>query len=146
MSRLSDLIRQAKAADSQLGADLEREFRALGKRRTFGLVFERHQPEAVELAGQPVRKGDKVRVLPSRGVTSRGDQRLWSVTGFAGKGSNRAAHLVEVCQDEPRDTTTALVADLVIVAEFRDDIYQMDGAQELALQTGLNQEPAVANN
>ncbi|QHN16552.1 site-specific DNA-methyltransferase [Gordonia amarae] len=123
MSRLSDLIRQAKAADSQLGADLEREFRALGKRRTFGLVFERHQPEAVELAGQPVRKGDKVRVLPSRGVTSRGDQRLWSVTGFAGKGSDRVAHLVEVGQDEPRDTTTALVADLVIVAEFRDDIY-----------------------
>ena len=58
MSRLSDLIRQAKAADSQLGADLEREFRALTKRRSFGLVFERHQPEAVELAGRPVRKGD----------------------------------------------------------------------------------------
>lgn len=32
------------------------------------------------------------------------------------------------------------------VVQFRDDIYQMDGAQELALQTGLNQEPAVANN
>ncbi|MBL0371313.1 L,D-transpeptidase family protein [Rhizobium sp. KVB221] len=31
------------------------------------------------------------------------------------------------------------------VVQFRDDIYQMDGAQELALQTGLNQEPAVAN-
>jgi murein L,D-transpeptidase YcbB/YkuD len=32
------------------------------------------------------------------------------------------------------------------IVQFRDDIYQMDGAQELALQTGLNQEPAVANN
>jgi murein L,D-transpeptidase YcbB/YkuD len=32
------------------------------------------------------------------------------------------------------------------VVQFRDDIYQMDGAQELALQTGLNQEPAVAAN
>jgi murein L,D-transpeptidase YcbB/YkuD len=31
------------------------------------------------------------------------------------------------------------------VVQFRDDIYQMDGAQELALQTGLNQEPVVAN-
>jgi murein L,D-transpeptidase YcbB/YkuD len=29
--------------------------------------------------------------------------------------------------------------------QFRDDIYQLDGAQELALQTGLNQEPVVAN-
>jgi murein L,D-transpeptidase YcbB/YkuD len=32
------------------------------------------------------------------------------------------------------------------VVQFRDDIYQMDGAQELALQTGLNQEPVVADN
>ena len=32
------------------------------------------------------------------------------------------------------------------IVQFRDDIYQMDGARELALQTGLNQEPAVANN
>jgi murein L,D-transpeptidase YcbB/YkuD len=31
------------------------------------------------------------------------------------------------------------------VVQFRDDIYQMDGAQELALQSGLNQEPVVAN-
>jgi murein L,D-transpeptidase YcbB/YkuD len=31
------------------------------------------------------------------------------------------------------------------VVQFRDDIYQMDGAQELALQTGLNQEPVAAN-
>ena len=32
------------------------------------------------------------------------------------------------------------------IVQFRDDIYQMDGAQELALQTGLNQEPAVVAN
>lgn len=32
------------------------------------------------------------------------------------------------------------------IVQFRDDIYQMDGAQELALQTGLNQEAPVANN
>ena len=28
------------------------------------------------------------------------------------------------------------------IVQFRDDIYQMDGQQQLALQTGLNQEPA----
>lgn len=32
------------------------------------------------------------------------------------------------------------------VVQFRDDIYQLDGAQELALQTGLNQEPVAAEN
>lgn len=123
MSRLSDLIRQAKAADSQLGADLEREFRALTKRRSFGLVFEQHQPEAVELAGRPVRKGDKVHILPPRGSRSRGDQRLWTVTGFEGRGENRAAKLVEAGQVEEPESMVALVADLVVVAEFRDHIY-----------------------
>ena len=67
MSRLTELLRQAHKADPQLGADLEAEIAALTKRRTFGLVFEQHQPEAVELPGRAVRRGDKVRVLPSRG-------------------------------------------------------------------------------
>lgn len=45
MSRLTDLIAQAKAGDPQMGA------------------------EAVELPQRPVRKGDKVRVLPERAST-----------------------------------------------------------------------------
>ena len=79
LSRLTDLIARAKAKDPQLGADLEREFKALSSRRAFGLNFERHRPEAVELPHRPTRKGDKVRVLPERGSMERGDQRLWSV-------------------------------------------------------------------
>ena len=79
MSRLTDLIAQAKANDPPLGADLEREFKALSSRLPFGLNFERHRPEAVELPQRSVRRGDKVRVLPPRGSMSRGDQRLWLV-------------------------------------------------------------------
>ncbi|MGO2780299.1 hypothetical protein ACTXJG_13770 [Glutamicibacter arilaitensis] len=67
MSRLTELLRQVRKADAQLGTDLEAEVAALTKRRTFGLVFEQHQPEAVELPGRVVRRGDKVRVLPPRG-------------------------------------------------------------------------------
>jgi adenine-specific DNA-methyltransferase len=63
MSRLTELIAQARNKDAQLGADLEREFRVLSSRLPFGLNFERHRPEAVELRQRPVRKGDKVRVL-----------------------------------------------------------------------------------
>ena len=48
MSRLSDLIAQAKAKDPQMGADLEREYQVLSSRLSFGLNFERHRPEAVE--------------------------------------------------------------------------------------------------
>ena len=79
VSRLTDLIANAKAKDPQMGADLEREFRALSSRLSFGLNFERHSPEAVELPNRPVRRGDKVRVLPLRGSTAKGDQRLWLV-------------------------------------------------------------------
>jgi len=42
VSRLTELIGQAKTKDRQLGEDLEREFRALSSRRAFGLNFERH--------------------------------------------------------------------------------------------------------
>lgn len=89
MSRLTDLIAKAKAEDPRLGSDLEREFRALSSRLSFGLNFERHRPEAVELPQRPVRRGDKVRVLPPRGSTARGDQRLWLVTKIVRDGNKK---------------------------------------------------------
>jgi adenine-specific DNA-methyltransferase len=122
MSTLTDLIRRAKLKDPQLGADLEREFKIVSSRRAFGLNFERHRPEAVELPQRPVRKGDKVRVLPERGSTKRGDQRLWRVTGFAGSGDNRMAKL-SLVNGEPPESQEVGVADCVVVAEFRDTIY-----------------------
>jgi hypothetical protein len=60
---ITDLFAKAKAKDLALGQELEREFKVLSSRRSFGLNFERHHPESVELPGRPVRKGDKVRVL-----------------------------------------------------------------------------------
>ncbi len=67
MSRLTELIAQAKKKDAQLGDDLAKELKILSSRLAFGLNFERHTPETVELPGRPVRKGDKVRFLPDRG-------------------------------------------------------------------------------
>lgn len=93
MSRLTDLIAQAKAKDPQVGADLEREFKALSSRLPFGLNFELHRPEAVELPLRPIRKGDKVSVLPERGSTVKGDQRLWRVVRIATAGKRRVADL-----------------------------------------------------
>lgn len=122
MSRLTDLIARAKARDSALGEELEREFRALASRRAFGLNFERHRPESVELPGRPVRRGDKVRILPPRGTTLRGDHRLWRVARLAGRGTAKTAHLALIDADTP-ETAEVAVADLVVVAEFRDYIY-----------------------
>lgn len=122
MSRLTDLIARAKARDNALGEELEREFKALASRRAFGLNFERHRPESVELPGRPVRRGDKVRVLPPRGTTQRGDQRLWRVTRIEGDGEARMAQITLIDPATP-ETADVAVADLVVVAEFRDFIY-----------------------
>ena len=121
MSRLTDLIAEAKAKDPQMGADLEREFKALSSRLPFGLNFERHRPEAVELPQRPVRKGDKVRVLPARGSAKKGDPRLWVVRQIVKEGERKLAELQSL-DAEPRQSKAPL-DDIVVVAEFRDTIY-----------------------
>lgn len=120
MSRLTDLIAKAKAKDSALGAELDREFKILSSRLPFGLNFERHSPEAVELPLRPKRKGDKVRVLPERGTTRKGDQRLWQVKAIH-KGEKTAD--LELLGAAEVETQTVALDDLVVVAEFRDTIY-----------------------
>jgi adenine-specific DNA-methyltransferase len=120
VSRLTDLIAQAKKKDPQLGADLDREFKVLSSRLPFGLNFERHRPEAVELPQRPIRKGDKVRVLPPRGEIRRGDQRLWQV-----KTIHKATKIaeLELLGAEQLETPSVSLDDLVVVAEFRDVIH-----------------------
>tara|TARA_E500000318_G_C3569124_1_gene217039 strand:+ start:362 stop:2491 length:2130 start_codon:yes stop_codon:yes gene_type:complete len=122
MSRLTDLIAQAKAKDAELGKELEREFKTLADRRSFGLNFERHRPESVELPGSPVRKGDKVRVLAPRWETKNRDEQLWKVRSLSGKGSERKA-LIEFVEGDVRKTQEIAVTDLTVVAEFRNYIY-----------------------
>ena len=80
MSRLKDLLRELRTKEPALARDLEREVAALADRRAFGLNFERHVPEAVELPGRKVRKADKVRILPiRRQMPRKADEKLWRV-------------------------------------------------------------------
>lgn len=125
MSRLSNLLRQVETQDPQLAADLKREVQALSERRAFGLNFERHIPETVELPGRPVRRGDKVRFLPKRGEKqSSVDRRLWRVDGIQRTDGGRVAVLVRQQDTEPgKQIESRAVDDLVVVAEFRDPIY-----------------------
>ena len=122
MSRLNDLIRQVGMNNPTLAADLQREVAALADRRAFGLNFERHQPEAVELPGRPVRKGDKVRLLPPRGeIRMAENDRLWRVTKIDRTATPARASVVALSDDGV--TAEPIVDDLVVVAEFRDPIY-----------------------
>lgn len=120
MSRLSDLILQAKKENPQLGAAIEREVRHLQERRSFGLNFERHQPESVDLFGRPVRRGDKVRMLPPRGETNSPDTRSWTVTGSKDIDGVRVAELTD---KRTKETAEFPIDDLVVVAESKDTIY-----------------------
>jgi len=120
MSQLTDLIAKAKDQDAQFGADLEREFRALSSRLSFGLNFERHRPEAVELPKRIIRRGDKVRVLPPRGTTTKDDQRLWQVKAIDKTKKTADLELPDMAIAELQ---TVALDDLVVVAEFGDTIY-----------------------
>ncbi|MDR3489787.1 MAG: DNA methyltransferase [Bradyrhizobium sp.] len=122
MSRLTDLIAQAKARDPALGEELEREFKTLASRRSFGLNFERHRPESVELPGRPPRKGDKVRILRQRGSAAKEDQRLWKVLGFEQVRGVKQAQLELLGAADP-ERKSVKPSDLIVVAEFRDYIY-----------------------
>ena len=122
MSRLTGLISHAKTKDFQLGVDLEREFKVLTSRLAFGLNFERHRPEAVELAQCPIRKGDKVRVMPKRGSLEKGDQRLWVVKRIQKTGDERVAKL-KLYGHEVVESLEVNADDVVVVAEFRDLLY-----------------------
>lgn len=122
MSRLTDLLSQVKANNQELGKELEREFRTLSSRLPFGLNFERHVPESVELPGRPVRKGDKVRVLPARGSKEKGDRRLYRVIKIKRSNDDRIAEIERV-RDPDSSILEVPTEDLVVVAEFRDYIY-----------------------
>ena len=135
MSRLSDLIAQAKSKDTQLGADLEREFKALSTRLPFGLNFERHSPEAVQLPLRPIRKGDKVRVLPPRGLVKKGDQRLWQVKTI--HKAQKTAEL-ELMGAETAETQTISLNDLVVVAEVNNKLRALDMKDE-SIQKAVEQ-------
>lgn len=124
MSRLTDLIAQLAESNPALADDLRRETEVLSRRRPFGLNFERHIPETVELPGRKVRRGDKVIFRPPADPDSTPvDKRTWVVSGFGGSGPDRSARLVLRDDSEDPETTTQPVSDLVVVAEFRDPIY-----------------------
>lgn len=122
MSRLTDLIAQVKSKDPQIGRDLEREFKGLSSRLSFGLNFERHSPEAVNLPQRPVRKGDKVRIIPRLSTRIEPSTDLWKVLRTFKNHEAKFAEL-QALQSTKEETITIPTEELVVVAEFRDAIY-----------------------
>lgn len=124
MSRLTDLIAQLDTSSPDLAQDLRREVNALSRRRPFGLNFERHIPETVQLPSRRLRRGDKVVFRARPGEPNEDlDRRVWLVVSFQGKGMDREANLLLRTDSDDPETAARRVSDLVVVAEFRDPIY-----------------------
>lgn len=122
MSRLTELIAHVKNKDPQIGVELENEFKEHASRLAFGLNFERHRPEVVELPRRAVRKGDKVRRLSPRGEKLKNDPRIWVVKKLS-KVKNKKTALIEIIEHKQIISEEVLVDDLVVVVEFRDYLY-----------------------
>lgn len=98
-----------KVDDPALRADLKRQVELLRGKRRFGLVFEEHLPERVQLPEHTVRRGTRV-VLRDHGD----DQPREVVKVAKGKATVR----------DPDGSTEALAAtDLVVIADFGEAIY-----------------------
>lgn len=127
MSRLTDLLKHAHDLDPQLATELAREIRHTQNQRSFGLVFERHLPDAVELPSRPARRGDTVYILPPRGSKRTGDKTFWTVARIDREAEGGAqAVVVETTPAkgaEPEVRDGVLVEDLVVVAQHDDIIY-----------------------
>jgi adenine-specific DNA-methyltransferase len=119
MSRLTELISQVAKADPALADDLRREVEVLGSRRPFGLNFEKHVPESIQLPNRRIRRGDKVVFRDA----DTSDRRPWLVVGFEGEGASRKVQLARRVQNDEENRRIAGMEDLVVVAEFRDQIY-----------------------
>ena len=94
----------------------------LARRREFGLNFEKHKPETVELYGRTVRAGDKVRILNPRGQHGpRKDPRTWRVQTITKTRSGQ--HQAELLDLNGNAEQSAPLDELVVIADFRDPIY-----------------------
>lgn len=119
MSRLTELVARVAKIDPSLADDLQREVDVLSNRRPFGLNFERHVPESVELPSRKIRIGDKV-VFRAEDAS---DRQRWTVIGIYGKREARVAELLATLSSGEEKTTIAPTVDLIVIAEFRDPIY-----------------------
>lgn len=114
-SYLDALLERVGAHDSTLASDLRAHLRARLGGREYGLVFDRHVPETVELPGRTVRTGDKVRRLDDD------EQKTFVVAGVRKDGNQRVADLIAV--GDPGTGLAITTSDLMVVADFRDPIY-----------------------
>ena len=130
---IDDLL--ARVTDPSLREDLQREIFGLSKQQKFGLVFEHHKPESVELPNTKIRKGSVVRLraFTTVGTSTRQvrDDRLFRVLAVNSQpdGIGTPIHTANIVSKPTLSTVevpvelTVAVSELVAVAEFGTPVY-----------------------
>jgi adenine-specific DNA-methyltransferase len=101
----------AKINDPSLRSALRKEVDLLLGKQHYGLVFQQHKPETVELYAHEVRRNCKVR------IRSEQDNELYHVDSVKGGKATITS------MTEPPESWQIGVDDLVVVREFGDPIY-----------------------
>jgi adenine-specific DNA-methyltransferase len=110
MAKIEDLI--AEIHDTRLRDVIAREVAALKKQKKFGLVFEEHIPETVQIPSLPIKPGARV---VKRGANNKETYLVEAVS------TNGRA---QVCREsEGAEVEPALVKDLVVIKRFGEPIY-----------------------
>lgn len=113
------LARVEKQMDETTARDLRRHIEVLKSRREFGLSFERHMPESVDLIGRPISVGDKVGFIPPRGETTVESDATWLVTAISGTKAKRIAALLD---PQTKEESSRPLDDLVYDASLRNEL------------------------
>lgn len=130
MARIEDLL--TKIDDPALRADLEREVAVLKEHVDFGLVFERHIPETVDLLYVEPAVGDLVRLRQEDGDA------LYRVFELA----DASATLTPLDSGE---TVEAALDDLLVVKPFGEPVYPALTPLESVVRSGEKPFHAVIN-
>jgi len=110
MAKIEDLI--SEIADARLRQEISREVSVLKKQKKFGLVFEEHIPETVQVPSLPVRPGVHV------AKRDAGNKEVFLVEAVVGNGE---AHIRRDNSNATEETVS--VKELVVVKRFGDPIY-----------------------
>lgn len=109
MAHLDTLI--GLIPDLKLRGEIQTQVSKLSSKTSFGLVYEEHRPETVELPGFDVSRGGKV-VFKDRSTAG-----IWTVVKIVSGVASLAR------KGDRTDRRTAPVDELVVIREFGDAIY-----------------------
>lgn len=117
MAHIDNLIDSVK--DPELRAALKYEYGRVTKHRSFGLVFDRHQPESLLLPKVTPRIGDKVQVMTpgTRDRSCTDATGTWVVASI-----DREANTALLSNNEG-ETRSSFCGRLVVIRDFGDPVY-----------------------